>query len=138
MQKVIYLDKSRKYRKLFYTLTVVLSSFVIGVYFRSSYLLYIGFALIILSIFYECLFSFSVLEAIVLPKENEKSFKVIIDKQESDFWRIRKHIIINGWIYLYIFQEGSNKTLKMWLHKSNFKDENDIRLLAKKIILENL
>ncbi|AJC49134.1 hypothetical protein IB642_01030 [Allofrancisella guangzhouensis] len=138
MQKVIYLNKSRKYRKLFYIFVVMLSSFTVGSYFRNSYLLYVGFVLIILSILYECLYSLPVLEAIVLPKENEKYFKVVIGNQQSDFWKIKKHIVINGWIYLCIFQEGSNKSFKLWLHKSNFKDKNETRLLAKKIILENL
>ncbi|MED7788932.1 hypothetical protein AB8E56_07735 [Francisella sp. 19X1-34] len=47
---------------------------------------------------------------------------------------VKNHIVINGWIYLYIIQQGSNRKLKLWLHKSNFNDQNSIRDLARYLL----
>ncbi|AIT08575.1 membrane protein [Candidatus Francisella endociliophora] len=129
------IKKSRKYRTLVYFCLVFITSCIIGAYFHNNMLLYLGFFLIFLSIFFELRSNKLSIDAIILPGDpDENSLKFIIDDKESDFWLIKKHIIINGWIYLYAIQQGSNKKIKIWLHKSNFMNINHIRDLAKQLM----
>ncbi|WP_191092330.1 hypothetical protein [Francisella sp. SYW-2] len=124
--------KSRKYRKLIYCCMVFLTSFVIGVYYNQSVILLFGIFLILLSILFETVSNKQVVETIILPNSlDNNSLTFVINAKESDFWTVRKYIVINSWIYLYAVQQGSNKKIKIWLHKSNFKSKNDIRDLAK-------
>ena len=75
--------------------------------------------------------------SITLPSDDDIHYKICIDGITTDFWIFKRHIIINGWIFLYLCQDGSNKKIKLWLHKSNFKDSNGIRYLAKNVLLNN-
>lgn len=129
------IKKSRKYRILVYFCLVFITSCIIGTYFHNSMLLYLGFFLIFFSIFFELRSDKLSIQKIILPSDyDDNSLKFIIDDKESDFWLIKKHIIINSWIYLYVIQQGSNKKIKIWLHKSNFMDVNHIRDLARFIL----
>ncbi|QEO58189.1 hypothetical protein F0R75_03015 [Francisella marina] len=111
---------------------VFLTSFVIGVYYNQNVILFFGIFLIILSILFEAVSNKQVVETIILPNSlDNNSLTFVINAKESDFWTIRKYIVINSWIYLYAVQQGSNKKIKIWLHKSNFKNKNDIRDLTK-------
>ncbi|MBY7733736.1 hypothetical protein [Francisella philomiragia] len=128
------IKKSQKYRVIVYSCLIFLTSFVIGTYHNQNIIFYLGVFLISLSIFFESQLNRQIIEAIVLPNESDdESLIFIINSKESDFWDIRQHIIINTWIYVYAVQQGSNKKIKIWLHKSNFKNKNDIRNLAKYI-----
>ena len=74
-------------------------------------------------------------EAIIIPNLLESNSLIfVINGSETDFWLIRKHIIIKSWIFLYAIQQGSNKKIRLWLHKSNFKQQNDIKALARYIL----
>jgi len=129
------IKKSRKYRLLVYYGLVFITACFIGAYFHNSILVYLGFFLILLSIFFELMRSNNVVQEIILSDEyNDSALNFVIDDNESNFWLIKKHIIISGWIYLYAIQQGSNKKFKIWLHKSNFVDENHIRDLARFIL----
>lgn len=128
------INKSRKYRAIVYSCLIFLTSFVVGAYYNQNIIFYLGGFLILLSIFFESRPNRQIIEAILLPNESDnESLIFIINSNESDFWDIRKYIIINAWIYIYAVQQGSNKKIKIWLHKSNFKNKNAIRDLAKYI-----
>ncbi|QIW10049.1 hypothetical protein [Francisella sp. LA112445] len=133
MQKLT-INKSRKYRTIFYGCLIFLTSCIVIVYFNNSKIKYLGFLLILASIFFEFRDSKLSINAIVLPESDDNSLKLIIDNELSDFWLVRKYIVINGWIYLYITQQGSNKKLKLWLHRSNFNNQNSIRDLARYLL----
>ncbi|MED7819107.1 MULTISPECIES: hypothetical protein [unclassified Francisella] len=133
MQKLI-INKSRKYRTIFYGCLIFSASFILIVYFSGSNIKYLGLLFILGSIFFEFKDNKRSIDAIVLPELDDNSLKFIIDNKLSDFWLIRRHIIINDWIYLYVIQQGSNKKLKIWFHKSNFNDQNDIRDLARYLL----
>lgn len=127
-----------KYRVITYFCLVFLTSCVIGSYFNNSMILYMGFLLIFLSIFFEFKNNDLPVNRIILPNHpDDSSLKFIIDNKESDFWVVKKHIVINGWIYLSAIQQGSNKKIKIWLHKSNFKNKNDIRDLARYVLFSS-
>lgn len=130
------IKKSRKYRVLIYYSLVFITSGIIGAYFHNNILIYPGFFLILLSIFFEINGNKKIIQEIVLPasSSDESTLRFVINYNETDFWLVKKHIIINGWIYLYVVQQGSNKKLKVWLHKSNFVDENHIRDLARSVL----
>ena len=72
---------------------------------------------------------------LLITKINFK--KSILNSKESDFWVIRKNIIINSWVYVYFKQEATNIKIKLWLHKSNFQQPDDIRKLARFIRLKD-
>ena len=134
-QQIIYLNQSKKYRKLVYLLFLIFSSFILGVYFFDSYLLYVGFSLVFLSIVYEIYIPSPNLTAIVLPSDKEEYFNLVLDGEESYFWRLKRYIVIRNWVYLKMLQENSNIQHSFWLHKKNFSDKNGIRLLSKTILL---
>jgi hypothetical protein len=77
------------------------------------------------------------IKSITLPSDDDTHFKLCIDGRTTDFWMVKRHIIINGWIFLYFCQDGSNKKIKLWLYKSNFEDVNGIRYLAKSVLLSS-
>ncbi|WP_236940960.1 hypothetical protein [Francisella orientalis] len=94
------IKKSRKYRVIVYSCLIFLTSFVIGSYHNQNLIFYLGVFLISLSIFFESQLNKQIIEAIILPNESDnESFMFIINSEESDFWDIRKHIIINTWVY---------------------------------------
>ena len=134
-QQIIYLNQSKKYRKLVYLLFLIFSSFILGVYFFDSYLLYVGFSLVFLSIVYEIYIPSPNLTAIVLPSDKEEYFNLVLDGEESYFWQLKRYIVIRNWVYLKMLQENSNIQHSFWLHKKNFSDKNGIRLLSKTILL---
>ena len=134
-QQIIYLNQSKKYRKLVYLLFLIFSSFILGVYFFDSYLLYVGFSLVFLSIVYEIYIPSPNLTAIVLPSDKEEYFNLVLDGEESYFWQLKRYIVIRNWVYLKMLQENSNIKHSFWLHKNNFSDKNGIRLLSKTILL---
>ncbi len=125
MDNIIYLNPSRKYRQCFYIGLLLLTSFVIGAYFRDSYLCFVGIVFVVISLSYELKSQFysPKVEALILPEVGEKYFKLQINSKESDFWTIRKSIIINSWVYVYLKQEATNAKIKLWLHKSNFQEQ---------------
>lgn len=126
---------SIRYRNIVYASLVFLSSFVIASYFGNSSIGYFGFLLILVSIFFVIADNKFSLEAIIIPNQLESNSLIfVINGNETDFWLIRKHIVINSWIFLYAIQQGSNKKIKMWLHKSNFKQQDDIKALARYIL----
>ncbi|APD50429.1 hypothetical protein [Francisella hispaniensis] len=126
---------SIRYRNIVYASLVFLSSFIIASYFGNSSIGYFGFLLILVSIFFVIADNKFSLEAIIIPNQLESNSLIfVINGSETDFWLIRKNIVINGWIFLYAIQQGSNKKIKMWLHKSNFKQQNDIKVLARYIL----
>lgn len=131
----IFLNTNHNYRKVIYLLMLVLAAFVLGVYFRGNYpMLIIGSILIGLSIFLETTSSASKnITAIIIDDEYPNTISICIDNKQSDFWDIKRSIIINNWIYVFLIQQGSSKKIKTWLYKSNFKDTQEIRLLARKI-----
>jgi len=137
MDNTIHLNTSRKSRQALYVALLLLTAFVIGVYFRDSYLCFVGIAFIVLSLIYELKSQLqsSKIQSLILPKVGESYFKLEIDSKESDFWVIKKSIIINSWVYVYLKQEATNTKLKLWLHKSNFEQQDDIRKLARFIRL---
>ena len=137
MSQSLQINSNRSYRLIAYAILLFITSMVIGIYFRESYVAYIGFALIIISIAYEILLPSLHIKSITLPSDNDMHYKICIDGITTDFWIVKRHIIINGWIFLYLRQDGSNKKIKLWLHKSNFADSNGIRYLAKNILLNN-
>ena len=55
MSQILLINSNRNYRLIAYAFLVFITSMVIGVYFRESYVAYIGFTLIIISITYEIL-----------------------------------------------------------------------------------
>lgn len=129
------IKKSRKYRTLVFYFLVFVTSCIIGVYFHNNVLVCLGFSLILLSIFFEIIGNKKIIQEIVLPiSSDESTLRFVINDNETDFWLIKKCIIINGSIYLYAVQQGSDKKLKIWLHKSNFVDEKHIRDLARFIL----
>ncbi|MBK2357305.1 hypothetical protein [Francisella hispaniensis] len=126
---------SIRYRNIVYASLVFLSSFVIASYFGNSSIGYFGFLLILVSIFFVIADNKFSLEAIIIPNQLESNSLIfVINGNETDFWLIRKHVVINSWIFLYAIQQGSNKKIKMWLHKSNFKQQDDIKALARYIL----
>lgn len=139
MSSIVYLNSSRKYRQSLYLILLLLTAFVIGVYFRDSYLCLIGISIIIFSLIYELKSQLQLakIEALIFPQDDEKYFKLHIDSAESDFWVIKKNIVINSWVYIYFKQEATNNKIKLWLHKTNFQRQDDIRKLAKFIRLHN-
>ncbi|AEE26482.1 hypothetical protein [Francisella hispaniensis] len=129
------IKSSVRYRNIIYASLVFFSSFVIASYFGNSSIGYFGFLLILVSIFFVIADNKFSLEAIIIPNQLESNSLIfVINGSETDFWLIRKNIVINGWIFLYAIQQGSNKKIKMWLHKSNFKQQNDIKVLARYIL----
>ena len=130
MQKLA-INKSRKYLTVLYGCLIFLTSCIVMVYFSDSNIKYLGFLLILASIYFEFKNNRQFMSAIVLPEADDNCLKVVIDGELSDFWLVKKHIVINGWIYLYVIEQGSNKKLKLWLHKSNFDNQNAIRELSK-------
>ncbi|MFT4693438.1 MAG: hypothetical protein ACI8TE_000327 [Francisella sp.] len=139
MNNAIDLNISRKYRQALYVALLLLTAFVTGVYFRDSYLCFVGIAFIVISLVYELKSQLqsSKVQSLVLPEMGERYFKLEINSKESDFWVIKKSIIINSWVYIYLKQEATNAKLKLWLHKSNFQEQNDIRRLARFIRLND-
>lgn len=137
MDNTIHLNTSRKYRQTLYIVLLLLTAFTIGVYFRDSYLCFVGIAFIAVSLVYELKSQFQSLsiQSLILPEAGEKYFKLQVDSKKSDFWVIKKSIIINSWVYVYFKQEATNAKLKLWLHKSNFEQQDDIRKLARFISL---
>ena len=137
MNNTINLNISRKYRQTLYVALLLLTAFVTGVYFRDSYLCFVGIAFIVISLVYELKSQFqsSKVQSLILPEMGERYFKLEINSKESDFWVIKKNIIINSWVYISFKQEATNDKLKLWLHKSNFEQQNDIRRLARCIRL---
>ena len=137
MENPIYLNTSFKYRQVLYLVLLLLTAFVIGVYFRDSYLCFVGIAFIAVSLAYELKSQFlsPSIQSLILPGVGESYFKLEIDSKESDFWVIKKSIIINSWVYVYFRQEATDAKLKLWLHKSNFEQKDDIRKLARFISL---
>lgn len=133
--QLLEFKKSLRYRNLIYAGLVFLTSFIVASYFHDSVIIYLGFLLILVSIFFAIIDDKFSLEAIIIPDQLENNSLIfIINGNETDFWIIRKHIIINSWVYLYAIQQGSNKKIRVWLHKSNFKKQNDIRALARYIL----
>ncbi|APC94750.1 hypothetical protein IBE10_05435 [Francisella tularensis subsp. novicida] len=129
------LKVSPRYRNIIYASLVFISSFVIASYFGNTIIGYFGFLLILVSLFFVIIEGKFSLEAIIIPNQLESTSLIfVINGSETDFWLIRKHIVINGWIFLYAIQQGSNKKIKMWLHKSNFQQHNDIKALARYIL----
>ncbi|WP_150467449.1 hypothetical protein [Francisella sp. SYW-9] len=133
MQKLA-VNKSRKYRTILYGCLIFLTSGIVIVYFNESNIKYLGFLLILASIYFEFRNNQQSINAIVLPEVDDNCLKVVVDGELSDFWLVKKYIVINGWIYLYITQQGSNNKLKLWLHKSNFDNQNNIRDLARYLL----
>ncbi|MGQ4002700.1 hypothetical protein QIW31_06620 [Francisellaceae bacterium CB299] len=133
MGNIIDLNTFRKYRQTLYVVILLLTAFVTGAYFRDSYLCFVGIAFIVISLVYELKSQFysPKVEALILPEVGEKYFKLQINSKESDFLTIRKSIIINSWVYVYFKQEATNIKIKLWLHKLNFQQQNDIRKLAR-------
>ncbi|BCD90701.1 hypothetical protein fh0823_08400 [Francisella halioticida] len=130
----LVINKSRKYRTIFYGCLIFSTSCIVIVYFNDSNIKYLGFLLIFVSIFFEFKDNKSFIDIIVLPEYNDNSLKFIINGQLSDFWLVKKHMVINSWIYLYAIQQSSNKKLKVWLHRSNFNNQNNIRDLARYLL----
>lgn len=137
MNNIVHLNTSRKYRQTLYLVLLVLTAFVIGVYFRDSDLCFIGIAVILISLILELKYQFQSpkIQSLILPPAGESYFKLEKDSKESDFWIIKKSIIINSWVYVSMTQEATNKKVKLWLHKLNFEQTDDIRKLAKFIRL---
>lgn len=133
MQKLA-INKSRKYRTALYCCLIFFASCIVMVYFNDSKIKYLGFLLILASIYFEFRNNRQSISDIVLPNSDDNCLKIVIDGELSDFWLVKKHIVINGWIYLYVIQQGSNKKLKLWLHKSNFNNQNSIRDLARYLL----
>ena len=132
MQKLT-INKSRKYRTIFYGCLIFLASCIVIVYFNNSNMKYLGFLVILISIYFEFRNNQQSIDAVVLS-EADDNLKIVINGELSDFWLVKNYIVINGWIYLYIIQQGSNKKLKLWLHKSNFSDQNSIKDLARYLL----
>ncbi|OIN84383.1 hypothetical protein [Francisella sp. TX07-6608] len=100
---------SARYRNIVYASLVFISSFVIASYFGNSSIGYFGFLLILASIFFVIAENKFFLEAIIIPNQLESTSLIfVINGSETDFWLIRKHIVINGWVFLYAIQQGSN------------------------------
>ena len=134
----VHLKTSRKYRQILYMALFSLTAFVTGVYFRDSYLCFVGSTFIAISLICELKSQFQSLnvDALIFPEVGEKYFRLQIGAKESDFWVIRKNIIINSWVYVSFKQEATNIKIKLWLHKSNFQQPDDIRKLARFIRLK--
>ncbi|MFC4891764.1 hypothetical protein ACFPDQ_01705 [Pseudofrancisella aestuarii] len=133
-ESIIHLRQDRNYRIISYGFCLTLTSFFC-VYYLSGIILLISIIIILISIF-STLKKDNTLDAIVLPID-DSYYELIENKVRTSFWLVKKKIIINGWIYISFIQEGSNKKIKIWLHKSNFVEKNDIRKLAKNLLLYN-
>jgi len=127
---IIYFKADRKIRKAIYSILLFLTSLVC-VYYLQGYVLASAILFILLSVY------FAVIEN---TKSNIRAisykddyFKVMFDNEDSHFWELQRKIVINGWIYMYLKQEVTNKKIKVWLHKSNYIDANSIRILGKKL-----
>ena len=134
MSKTLYMKENYKYRSIIYAMFIFVASMIVGIYFRESKLFYIGFIFIIVSVLYEIFFPLVRIQALTLPNEKDKFFKLIVADENSNNWIHQNHIVINGWIYIYLKQSVTNKKIKIWLHRSNFKNQDDIRILAKEVL----
>ena len=78
MDNSINLNISRKYRQGLYVALLLLTAFVIGAYFRDSYLCFLGITFIVLSLIYELKSQFQSpkIQSIILPEAGEKYFNL--------------------------------------------------------------
>ncbi|APC97453.1 hypothetical protein [Francisella frigiditurris] len=128
----IHLKQDRKYRVFTYAFCLTLTSFFC-VYYLSGIILLISIIIILISILFT-LKKTDTLDAIVLPID-DSYYELIENKVKTNFWLVKRKIIISDWVYIFFMQDGSNKKIKIWLHKSNFVEKNDIRTLAKNLLL---
>ncbi|GAB4221843.1 MAG: hypothetical protein Kow0076_0970 [Francisella sp.] len=136
MQKLEIKGSSLKYRNIIYSVLVFFTSFWVVIYFDNYLIRSFCFLLILVSIFFAIKEDNFSLEAIIIPDQEEVGcLAFVINGEESYFWNVRKSIVINGWIFLIVVQQGSNKSIKLWLHKSNFKQDEGIRILARYVLL---
>lgn len=129
---IIYLKQNRKYRTISYSFCLILASFFCAYYLTGITLLV--FTVIILTSILLNLKNNNIVDAIVLTVDSDY-YELIESGVKTSFWLAKRKIIINGWIYIFFIQDGSNKKVKIWLHKSNFVEKNDIRKLAKNLLL---
>ncbi|MED7788576.1 hypothetical protein [Francisella sp. 19X1-34] len=79
------INKSRKYRTIFYGCLIFLASCIVMVYFNNSNIKYLGFLVILISIYFEFRNNNHSIDVIILP-EADDDLKIVINGELSDFW----------------------------------------------------
>ena len=133
---IIYLNSSKKYRFIFYSLLLFITC-ISSFYYLKNFCLIISIILIALSITTEVYKKDNII-SITLPNNINQYFILNINSKEKNFWIIKKSIIINSWIYIKFKNETNNQVQKILLHKSNFKNIDNIRNLSRFISLNTL
>ena len=130
---IIYLNSSKKYRFIFYSFLLFITC-ISSFYYLKNFCLIISIILIILSIVAEA-YKKNNITSITLPNNINQYFILNINSKDENFWIIKKSIIINSWIYIKFKNETNNQVQNILLHKSNFKNIDDIRNLSRIIYL---
>ncbi len=128
MQK-IELNSNRKVRKSIYLILLFITAFACS-YYLQGLAWYISTVVIILSMIFAIVEDKQPMLMATFLDENEY-YKLLLDSDETGFWRLQKKIVINSWVYVYFKQDATNKKVKVWLYKSNFIDKNGIREFAR-------
>ena len=127
---IIHFETNKNVRKIFYSI-LLFSASLVCVYYLQGYALTGAILFILLSV-YSAVIENTKPNITAISYEDDY-YKIMLDNEDSHFWKLQRKIVVNGWIYMYLKQDATNTKIKVWLHQSNFRDANGIRILAKNL-----